>query len=66
MSANRGIPRRSERPSPEVSTKEAILLIALMVVTLLALRSNFPLRVIKSCPPENQKLRCGIEGDCNE
>jgi len=38
MSANRGIPRRSERSSPEVSTKEATLLFAKLAETLLLLR----------------------------
>jgi len=33
---------------------------------LLALRFNFPLRVIKSCSPENNKLRCVVKGDCND
>ncbi|VAW75850.1 hypothetical protein MNBD_GAMMA12-631 [hydrothermal vent metagenome] len=40
MSVNRGIPRRSERSSPEVSTKEAILLFFYMAMTLLLLRFN--------------------------
>lgn len=46
MSANRGIPRRSERSSPEVSTKEATLHFANLVETLLLLRILIPFVLI--------------------
>ena len=36
MSVNRGIPRRSERPSPEVSTKDLLLLRSYLFL------SNYP------------------------
>jgi len=65
MSANRGIPRRSERSSPEVSTKEAVLHYALIAMTLLLLRFNFPLRVVKSYISTNTK-RDTFEGVNNE
>ena len=66
MSVNRGIPRRSERPSPEVSTKEAMMHFAFMAMTLLLLRFNFPFCFIKTRSLENNNFRFMYEGVRNE
>jgi len=66
MSANRGIPRRSERPSPEVSTKEAILHFAILVGTLLLLRFKLPTVIECTHIPVKIKSYATFEGVSND